>query len=60
MANLREYVDQRFEYMERGIILKYAGLLKDFGMLFEDADLIQRLHHHFKGNYSNYELSELI
>lgn len=43
MATLREYLDQRFDVMDRDMILKYCELLKDFGMFFEDHDLIIRL-----------------
>ena len=43
LANLRGYVDQRFSFMDRQMILKYCEFLKDLGMLFEDRELIERL-----------------
>ena len=36
LARFREYVEQRFDYMDRSVLLKYCDLLKDLGMFFED------------------------
>jgi hypothetical protein len=43
LANLRTYIDERFHYMDRHMILKYCEFLKDLGMFFEDQALIDRL-----------------
>ena len=51
LANLRGYIDQRFNFMERSMILKYCEFLKDLGMLFEDRDLIEKLQAYFENNY---------
>lgn len=59
LANLRAYVDQRFNFMDRKMILKYCEFLKDLGMFFEDKELIERLQVYFTNNYFNFELSEL-
>lgn len=44
LANLRAYVDERFIFMDRKMILKYCEFLKDLGMFFEDRELIERLN----------------
>ena len=59
LANLRGYIDQRFNFMERSMILKYCEFLKDLGMLFEDRDLIEKLQAYFENNYYQFELCEL-
>lgn len=59
LANLRAYVDDRFNFMDRHMILKYCEFLKDLGMFFEDKELIDRLQKYFSNNYYNFELSEL-
>ena len=47
LARFRQYVEDRFDYMDRLVLLDYCDLLKDLGMLFEDHDLINRLCNHF-------------
>ena len=59
LAMLRGYVDQRFPYMERSVILNYCTLLKDLGMFFEDKDLIVQLEEYFLDNYTEFSLEEL-
>lgn len=59
LAQLREYIDERFDIMKRETILNYCTFLKDIGMFFEDADMIQRLNKYFHANYYIFELSEL-
>lgn len=59
LAQLREYIDERFDIMKRETILNYCTFLKDIGMFFEDADMIQRLNKYFHTNYYIFELSEL-
>ena len=60
LARFREYVEQRFDYMDRSVLLNYCDLLKDLGMLFEDADLITRLNANFQENYHSFSLPSLI
>ena len=60
LARFRQYVEERFDYMDRSVLLKYCDLLKDLGMLFEDHDLINRLNNNFQGNYHSFELGSLI
>ena len=36
LAQLREYLDNRFNFMSRQLILKYCTFLKDIGMFFQD------------------------
>ena len=59
LAQLREYIDERFDYMKRDTILNYCTFLKDLGMFFEDADMIKRLNEYFHANYYVFELPEL-
>lgn len=59
LAELRQYIDARFDYMDRTMILKFCNLLKDLGMLFEDKDLMLKLQRHFEANYFLFELAEL-
>jgi len=59
LAQLREYIDHRFDYMDRHMILKYCTLLKDLGMFFEDKEMIQRLESYFEKSYFLFELGEL-
>ena len=59
LAELRTYVDERFDFMPRTMVLKYCNLLKDLGMLFEDKDLIMKLERNFEANYYLYELDQL-
>ena len=59
LAMLREYIEQRFDYMSRELILKYCTFLKDLGMLFQDKDMIMKLDKYFQVNYFEFELSEL-
>lgn len=47
LAELRTYLDQRFDFMDRKIMLKFCIMLKDMGMLFEDKDLLDKLEHSF-------------
>jgi hypothetical protein len=44
---LRQYVEKRFDYMDREMILKYLEFLKDLGMFFEDKILIEKLDNYF-------------
>lgn len=59
LAELRQYIDERFDYMNREMTLKFCNLLKDLGMLFEDKDIMVKLQKHFEGNYYLFELGEL-
>ena len=59
LAQLRHYVEQRFDYMDREMILKYSDFLKDQGMFFNDKSLIEKLDHYFQNNYYNFELLDL-
>jgi hypothetical protein len=59
LAQLREYIDHRFDYMDRHMILKYCSLLKDLGMFFEDKEMIERLQSYFEKSYYLFELGEL-
>lgn len=59
LAMLRQYVDERFNFMERKTILKYCEFLKDVGMFFEDKEMITRLNEYFTSSYYNFELNEL-
>lgn len=59
LAELRKYIDERFEFMNRTMILKYVTLLKDLGMLFEDQDIMLKLQRYFESNYYLFELEEL-
>lgn len=59
LADLRRFVDDRFDYMSRSMILKFCNLLRDLGMLFEDKDLMLKLQRHFEVNYYLFELDEL-
>ena len=47
LAMLREYIEQRFQYMSRDLILKYCTFLKDLGMFFQDKDMIVLLNEYF-------------
>lgn len=47
LAMLREYIEHRFEYMPRDLILKYCTFLKDLGMLFQDKEMIMKLNGYF-------------
>jgi hypothetical protein len=47
LAQLRQYVEKRFDYMDREMILKYLEFLKDLGMFFEDKILIEKLDNYF-------------
>ena len=59
LAMLRQYVDERFNFMDRKTILKYCEFLKDVGMFFEDKEMIVRLNEYFTSNYYVFELPEL-
>jgi len=59
LAELRTYLDQRFNFMSRTMMLQFCTFLKDLGMLFEDRDLILKLEDHFKDHFSDYQLTEL-
>ena len=59
LSLFRQYVEMRFDYMDRPTLLKYADLLKDLGMLFNDKDLILKLEGYVDRNYYLFELSEL-
>lgn len=47
LAELRQHIDFRFNYMSRSLIMKYCIFLKDLGMFFEDQDMIQKLETYF-------------
>ena len=47
LAQLRHYVEQRFDYMDRSMILLYSDFLKDLGMFFDDRSLIEKLDNYF-------------
>ena len=59
LAQLREYLDNRFDFMDRQLILKYCTFLKDIGMFFQDQSMILRLEEYFSNHYYVFELSEL-
>ena len=59
LAQLREYLGQRFDTMDREMILKFCIFLKDLGMFFNDEDMILRLQDYFVQNYYLFELPEL-
>ena len=57
LAYLRQYLDKRFEFMDRQMIINYCNFLKDLGMFFEDKDMIMRLEAYFKENYHIFDMS---
>lgn len=59
LSLFRQYVDMRFDFMDRPTLIKYSELLKDLGMLFNDKDLILKLDGYVDRNYYLFELSEL-
>ena len=59
MAHFRQYVDMRFDFMDRVDLLMYCELLRDLGMLFDDEDIIKRLNRNFQSFYYQFELSQL-
>ena len=59
LAQLRQYVDDRFHFMGRALILEYCNFLKDMGMFFQDSEMIVMLQNYFKSNYYDFELTEI-
>lgn len=47
LALLRQYIDQRFHFMGREMILEYCEFLKDMGMFFQDEDMVKKLQQYF-------------
>lgn len=55
----RVYLQERFEFMERGTMLGFIELFKELGMLFEDKEIALLMKDHIEKGFHAYELPEL-
>ena len=56
---VQDYVEERFDFISKPIVLQFATFLKDLGLWYWNTNLVQMMKNHFAKHYFKYNFEEL-